>query len=148
MTTFIAAPFVGLAPAVSASISAQAGDAGIRSSTLPVVDRRGRRRRSIASTVSLNDLADQEAADVSLDLGTPQADTEVSCRVLTDMECRSWISNHDEGLLGYQTGRGPRAVVVSYAVTDDQVVSRVPEYNEIGQYLLSYCLQRVGTPLY
>ena len=58
----------------------------------------------------------------------------MSCRVLTNLECRSWISNHDEGRLGYQTGRGPRAVVVSYAVTDDQVVSRVPEYNEIGQY--------------
>ena len=36
--------------------------------------------------------------------------------------------------MGHLTGRGPRAVVVSYAVTDDQVVFRIPEYNEICQY--------------
>ena len=65
---------------------------------------------------------------------TSQADTEVSCRVLTNLECRSWISNQHEGRLRYETGRGPRAVAVRYAVTDDQVVSRAPEYNEIGQY--------------
>ncbi len=36
--------------------------------------------------------------------------------------------------MGHQTGRGPRAVLVSYAVTDDQAVFRLPEYNEICQY--------------
>ncbi len=36
--------------------------------------------------------------------------------------------------MGYQSGRGPRAVVVSYGVTDQQVVFRLPEYNEICQY--------------
>ena len=42
-----------------------------------------------------------------------------------------WASS---GTVGYLTGRGPRAVVVNYAVTDDQVVFRLPEYNEICQY--------------
>jgi len=36
--------------------------------------------------------------------------------------------------LGHLTGRGPRSTVVNYAATDDQVVFRVPEYNEICQY--------------
>ena len=46
----------------------------------------------------------------------------------------SSLSNHDEGRLSYPTGRCPRAVVVCYAVTDDQVVFLLPEYNEICQY--------------
>jgi len=58
----------------------------------------------------------------------------MSGQTLTKVECRSSISNHDQGRLGYTTGRGPRAVVVSYAVTDDQVVVLLPEYNEICQY--------------
>ena len=100
-----------------------------------MVNRRGRRRhRSTALTVSPNDSPDQEAADVSLHPSASHADTDVSSRVLTTVECRSLVGNHDEGRLGYQTGRGPRAVAVIYAVTDDQVVSRVPEYNEICQY--------------
>ena len=66
--------------------------------------------------------------------GSPHADTAVSGRTLTKVECRSSISDHDEGRLSYPTGRGPRAVVVSYAVTDDQVVVLLPEYNEICQY--------------
>ncbi|WP_344810006.1 hypothetical protein [Microlunatus ginsengisoli] len=36
--------------------------------------------------------------------------------------------------MGHQTGRGPRVVVVSYALTDDQVVFRIPEDNEIRGY--------------
>ena len=55
---------------------------------------------------------------------------------LTGPECRAWISERSEGRLGHQTGRGLRAVVVNYAVTDDQVVLRLPEYNEICQYAL------------
>jgi len=55
---------------------------------------------------------------------------------LTGLECRSWISDRGEGRLVHQTGRGSRAVVVSYAVTDDQVIFRFPEYNEICQYVL------------
>lgn len=55
---------------------------------------------------------------------------------LTGLECRSWISDRGEGRLVHETGRGTRAVVVSYAVTDDQVIFRFPEYNEICQYVL------------
>ncbi len=55
---------------------------------------------------------------------------------LTGPECRAWISERSEGRLGHQTGRGRRTVVVNYAVTDDQVVLRLPEYNEICQYAL------------
>lgn len=64
----------------------------------------------------------------------PHRDRSVSCRSLTADECRSWISRHDEGRLSYQTGRGPRAVVLSYAVTDEEVRFLLPEYNEICQY--------------
>jgi len=53
---------------------------------------------------------------------------------LSGAECRSWLGERRFGRLGHQTGRGPRAVVVSYAVTDDQVVFRLPEYSEICQY--------------
>ena len=135
MTKFFAAPFVGLALAAPAAVPAQRGGHRHPIQQNPVVNRRGRRRhRSTASTVSLNDSPDLEAAAVSRNRSASRADTEGSSRVLTTVECRSWISNHDEGRLGYQTGRGPRAVVVSYAVTDDQVVSRLPEYNEICQY--------------
>src|SRR6478735_9988656 len=55
-------------------------------------------------------------------------------RRLSGTECRSWLGERSRGRLGHQTGRGPRAVVVNYAVTDDQVVFRLPEYNEICQY--------------
>jgi len=55
---------------------------------------------------------------------------------LTGPECRAWLSERSEGRLGHQTGRGRRTVVVNYAVTDDQVVVRLPEYNEICQYAL------------
>ena len=100
-----------------------------------MVIRRGRsRHRSTALNVSGNDPPNQKAADVPPNRSASESDTEVSSRVLTNVECRSLVSNHDEGRLGYQTGRGPRAVAVSYAVADDQLVSRVPEYNEICQY--------------
>ena len=55
-------------------------------------------------------------------------------RRLSGPECRSWLGGRRRGRLGHLTGRGPRAVVVNYAVTDDQVVFRLPEYNEICQY--------------
>lgn len=57
-------------------------------------------------------------------------------RQLTERECRTWLSNHREGRLGYVTGRGPRAVVVNYAVTAEQIVLRLPDYSEITQYSL------------
>ena len=57
-----------------------------------------------------------------------------SARRLTTEECRSWLTAHGEGRLGYESGRGPRQVVVSYAVSDDANVLRVPAFNEIAQY--------------
>src|SRR5215213_4813803 len=56
-------------------------------------------------------------------------------RGLSYGECRIWLDHHSEGQLGYIGGRGPRSVVVSYAVTDDQILFLVPAYNEITQYV-------------
>ena len=50
-------------------------------------------------------------------------------------ECRIWLDHNSEGQLGYIGGRGARSVVVSYAVTDDQILFLVPAYNEITQYV-------------
>ena len=50
-------------------------------------------------------------------------------------ECRIWLDHHSEGGLGYIGGRGPRSVVVTYAVTDDQILFLVPAYNEVAQYV-------------
>ena len=55
-------------------------------------------------------------------------------RPLTTGECRRWIQEHHEGRLGYLSGRGPRSVVVSYAVAGDEILMRVPDYNDIAQY--------------
>jgi hypothetical protein len=55
---------------------------------------------------------------------------------LTAEECRSWLTTHGEGRLGYLSGRGERNVVVAYAVNDDDgIVLRVPAFNEIAQYV-------------
>jgi hypothetical protein len=57
-------------------------------------------------------------------------------RALTADECRSWLNTHGEGRLGYLSGRGERNVVVAYAVNHgDEIVLRVPAYNEITQYV-------------
>jgi hypothetical protein len=50
-------------------------------------------------------------------------------------ECRAWLDHHSEGGLRYIGGRGPRSVVVTYAVTDDQILFLVPAYNEVTQYV-------------
>ena len=50
-------------------------------------------------------------------------------------ECRIWLDHHSEGGLGYIGGRGPRSVVITYAVTDDQILFLVPAYNEVAQYV-------------
>ena len=50
-------------------------------------------------------------------------------------ECRIWLDHHSEGELRYSGGRGPRSVVVTYAVTDDQILFLVPAYNEVTQYV-------------
>jgi hypothetical protein len=52
----------------------------------------------------------------------------------TSRDCRIWLSQHHEGRLGYVSGRGPRSVVVIYALVDNQILLQVPEYNEITQY--------------
>jgi hypothetical protein len=56
-------------------------------------------------------------------------------RGMSYVECRIWLDHHSEGQLGYIGGRGPRSVVVSYAVTDDQILFLIPAYNEIMQYV-------------
>jgi hypothetical protein len=55
-------------------------------------------------------------------------------RRLSQHECRAWLCSHHEGRLGYQSGKGPRSVVVSYAVAEDQILVRVPDYNDIVHY--------------
>jgi hypothetical protein len=56
-------------------------------------------------------------------------------RAMSYGECRISLDHHSEGQLGYVGGRGPRSVVVSYAVTDDQILFLIPAYNEITQYV-------------
>ncbi len=53
---------------------------------------------------------------------------------LTSTECRSWLNSHQEGRLDYATGRGPRSLVVRYAIDTDTVFVRVPTYNDLVQY--------------
>ena len=61
---------------------------------------------------------------------------QVSTRPLTAVACRSWLRSYTEGRLGYLSGRGLRRVVVCDALSpDDKIVPRVPESNEIGQYV-------------
>ena len=55
-------------------------------------------------------------------------------RKLSPHECKAWICSHHEGRLGYQSGRGHRWVVVSYAVAGDQILVRLPDYNDIVHY--------------
>ena len=50
-------------------------------------------------------------------------------------ESRMLIRHRRQGRLAYLSGRGPRSVVVNYAVTDDQILFLVPSYNEITQYV-------------
>jgi nitroimidazol reductase NimA-like FMN-containing flavoprotein (pyridoxamine 5'-phosphate oxidase superfamily) len=59
----------------------------------------------------------------------------INNRALSRSECRIWLDHHSEGQLAYISGRGPRSLVVSYAVTDDQIFFLVPAYNEITQYV-------------
>lgn len=55
-------------------------------------------------------------------------------RPLSSGECREWLVNHREGRLGYHTGRGPRSVVVNYAISGDHIMFRLPDYNDIVHY--------------
>ncbi|SEQ81790.1 hypothetical protein [Microlunatus flavus] len=53
---------------------------------------------------------------------------------LSREECWSHLRRHHQGRLGYESGRGPRHVVLPYAVWDDRVVVRVPAYSEAAQH--------------
>jgi len=55
-------------------------------------------------------------------------------RRLSDGECHEWLNSHREGRLAYQTGRGPRSVVVSYALSGESVMFKLPDYNDIVRY--------------
>jgi hypothetical protein len=55
-------------------------------------------------------------------------------RPLSAIECRAWLSNHDEGRLSYLSGRGPRSVVVLYTLADKQIVMCLPDYHEAAHY--------------
>lgn len=55
-------------------------------------------------------------------------------RRLSPSECRHWLANHHEGRLAYGTVRGPRSIVVSYTVAEEQIVDRLPQYHEILRY--------------
>jgi nitroimidazol reductase NimA-like FMN-containing flavoprotein (pyridoxamine 5'-phosphate oxidase superfamily) len=64
----------------------------------------------------------------------PRPDPSLPARQLSPRECRDCLLRRHEGRLAYSTGRGPRCAVVNYAVHDDEIVLRVPEFNEICQY--------------
>jgi hypothetical protein len=68
---------------------------------------------------------------VSLDL---QAPSPVAERRLSLSGCCAVLDRHREGRMFYQSGRGPRAVVVTYALDGDGVLVRLPSYNELLQY--------------
>ena len=55
-------------------------------------------------------------------------------RSLTRVECRDRLERGHEGRLSCLTGRGPRAIVISYAVDGNDVVLRLPEYNDLTPY--------------
>ena len=55
-------------------------------------------------------------------------------RRLSPRECRAWLCSHHEGRLGYQSGKGPRSVVVLYTVAGDQILVRLPDYHDIVHY--------------
>jgi len=44
------------------------------------------------------------------------------------------LTEHHEGRLDYETGRGFRSVVVLYAIADGQILFRLPDYNDIVHY--------------
>lgn len=65
---------------------------------------------------------------------TPAHRSHQPARRLSRAECTDWLSSHREGRLGYTSGRGPRSVVVSYAMAGEHIVVRVPDYNDIAHY--------------
>jgi hypothetical protein len=55
---------------------------------------------------------------------------------LSGVRCREWIAQHEEARLGFETGHGPRSVVIGYAVCGDEVVLLLPEYHPATGYLV------------
>lgn len=55
-------------------------------------------------------------------------------RPMSAEECRLWLRSHHEGRLRYLSGRGPRSVVVNYAVAPGRIILHVPDYNDIAHY--------------
>jgi hypothetical protein len=47
---------------------------------------------------------------------------------------RRLLLRRQEGRLSYTSGRGQQTVVVTYTISDDHLLIRVPEYNEIAWY--------------
>ncbi len=64
----------------------------------------------------------------------PRPGLQASSRHRVSSEDRRRLSQHREGQLHYQTGRGPRCLAVTYAVAGDYVLLRLPEYNDLGHY--------------
>ena len=64
----------------------------------------------------------------------PCIDPWLPARPLSPAECRDCLLRRHEGRLAYSTGRGPRCVVDRVVDHDDEIVLRVPEFNEICQY--------------
>lgn len=64
----------------------------------------------------------------------PRPGPQASSRHLVSSEDRLRLSQHQEGHLHYQTGRGPRSLAVTFAVAGDYVLLRLPEYNDLGHY--------------
>ncbi len=58
-------------------------------------------------------------------------------RSLSPVECRDRLQRRHEGRLSCLTGRGPRAVVIDYAVDGNDIVLRIPEYNDLAPYATS-----------
>ena len=61
---------------------------------------------------------------------------EPAVHALTRTECEVWIAGHVEARLGFETGRGHRSVVVTYATRRDEVLLLLPEYHPATGYLL------------
>jgi hypothetical protein len=47
---------------------------------------------------------------------------------------RRWLTQHHEGRLRYRTGRGPRALAMTYVVAGDYILVRIPEFNPAAGY--------------
>lgn len=50
------------------------------------------------------------------------------------LDVQAWLVREHEGRLGYTTGRGPRTVVVRYAMSAGRLVFRLPEYSSALGY--------------